>query len=71
MLTANNKNKIVHFVQGLPPRSHVGRDELNQIKLLNVKDSIQLTVYECTAEAPPLDPQKSFMPLYGFDHLTF
>ena len=30
----------MRFVLGLPPRSHVGQDEINKIKFLNIEDRI-------------------------------
>ena len=41
------QNKIVRFITGLPPRSHIGQLELDKIKYLNVEDRMnQLCLYK-------------------------
>ena len=35
------QNKIARYVIGLPPRSHIGQNELDSIKYLNVEDRVK------------------------------
>ncbi|XP_033096218.1 uncharacterized protein LOC117100553, partial [Anneissia japonica] len=35
------QNKIVRFIKNLPPRSHIGRDQLSSIGYLNIKNRVK------------------------------
>ena len=60
------QNRLVRFILGLPPRSHIGREELTSVGWLPVKDKVNLTilthVHKVNSNTAPLYLHEHFSP---------